>query len=63
MKRRKIKMIKLPKIKMETVLTLGGIGLGVAQMLLNSKKEANDKAALKAEILEELTKDLTLKKD
>lgn len=56
-------MIKLPKIKMETVLTLGGIGLGVAQMLLNNKKEANDKAALKAEILEDLAKDLAQKKD
>lgn len=55
--------IKLPKIKMETVLTLGGIGLGVAQMLLNHKKEQNDRAVLKSDIVEEVLKDLTQKKD
>ena len=54
-------MIKLPKIKPETVLTAGTIVLGVAQMLLTNKKEANDKAALKAEILEEVLKDLPKK--
>ena len=53
----------LTKIKPETVVSVCLGVLGVAQMLLTNKKEANDRAALKAEILEELTKDLTLKKD
>lgn len=55
-------MVKLPKFKLETALTVGGMALGIAQMLLTNKKEANDRAALKAEIMEEITKDLTLKK-
>lgn len=56
--------MKLPiKIKPDVLVT-GALGiLGIAQMVLSNKKEANDRAALKAEILEELTKDLTLKKD
>lgn len=55
--------MKLPiKIKPETLVS-GALGLlGIAQMVLSNKKEANDRAALKAEILEELTKDLPLKK-
>ena len=53
----------LKKIKPETVVSVGLGVLGVAQMLLTNKKEANDRAALKAEILEELTKDLPLKKN
>ena len=56
-------MIKLPKIKPETVVSAGLTVLGVAQMLLNHKKEQNDRAALKAEILEDLAKDLAQKKD
>lgn len=55
-------MIKLPKIKPETVVSVGLGVLGVAQMLLTNKKEQNDRAVLKAEIMEELTKDLSLKK-
>lgn len=51
------------KIKPETVVSVGLGLLGVAQMLLTSKKEANDRAALKAEIMEELIKDSPLKKD
>lgn len=43
------------KLKPEMLLTLGTVGLGVAQMLLTNKKDANDKAALKEEILKELT--------
>lgn len=53
----------LTKIKPETVVSVGLGLLGVAQMLLTNKKEQNDRAALKAEIMEELTKDLPLKKN
>lgn len=49
------------KIKPEMLLTLGTVGLGVAQMLLTNKKDANDKAALKAEILKELADEVTKK--
>lgn len=45
------------KVKPEMLLTLGTIVLGGAQFLLSTKKEANDKAQLKAEILKELTKE------
>lgn len=51
----------LVKIKPEMLLTLGTVGLGVAQMLLTNKKDANDKAALKAEILKELADEVTKK--
>lgn len=43
------------KIKPEMLITVGTVILSGAQLLLSSKKEANDKAALKAEILKELT--------
>ena len=45
------------KVKPEMLLTLGTVILGGAQFLLSTKKEANDKAQLKAEILKELTKE------
>lgn len=53
--------MKLPKIKMETVLTGGTILLGVAQMLLSNKKEASDRAKIKDEILEEVMNNLPKK--
>ena len=43
------------KFKPETVVTVALGVLGVAQMLLTNKKDANDKAQLKAEILKELS--------
>lgn len=49
------------KIKPEALI---GVGLGllsIAQMVLTNKKEAGERAALKAEIIEEVTKDLTTK--
>lgn len=53
--------MKLPKIKMETVLTGGTILLGVAQMLLSNKKEASDRAKIKDEILEEVLNNIPKK--
>lgn len=53
--------MKLPKIKMEAVLTAGSIALGVAQMLLSNKKEASDRAKIKDEILEEVLNNLPKK--
>lgn len=53
--------MKMPKIKMETVLTGGTIILGVAQMLLSNKKEASDRAKIKNEILEEVMNNLPKK--
>lgn len=50
------------KVKPEMLLTLGTIVLGGAQFLLSSKKEANDKAQLKADILKELAKETIEKK-
>lgn len=46
--------MKKINIKPELLLTLGTVVLGGAQLLLSNKKEANDKAVLKAEILKEL---------
>lgn len=53
--------MKLPKIKMEAALTAGTIVLGLAQMVLTSKKEASDRAAIKKEILEEVMNNLPKK--
>lgn len=53
--------IKLPKVKPETVVSVALGVLGVAQMILTNKKDANDKAALKAELKEDLLKDLLSK--
>lgn len=53
--------IKMPKIKMEAALTLGTIVLGVAQMVLTNKKEANDHAKMKNEILEEVLNNIPKK--
>ena len=50
------------KIKPGTLVSVGLTVLGVAQMVLTNKKEADDRAALKEEILKELTKDLSTKK-
>ena len=53
--------IKMPKIKMETVLTGGTILLGIAQMVLTNKKEASDRAKIKTEILEEVMNNIPKK--
>lgn len=53
--------MKLPKIKMEAALTLGAIALGVAQMVLTNKKDANDRATMKKEIMEEVLNKLPKK--
>jgi hypothetical protein len=53
--------MKLPKIKMETVLTGGTIILGVAQMLLTNKKETSDRTKMKNEILEEVMNNIPKK--
>ena len=52
----------LKKIKPETVMSVGLVVLGAAQMLLSNKKEQTDRALMKAEILDEIQKDLTSKK-
>ena len=51
------------KVKPETVLTIAGIALGAAQMVLGAKKEANEKSMLKEEIMKELIEKLPEKKD
>ena len=57
-----MKMKKLNiKPEMEMLLTVGTVLLTGAQLLLTNKKEANDKAALKAEILKELVKETSEK--
>lgn len=50
--------MKMPKIKKETIVTVGLTTLTIAQMILNGKKEANDKAMLKNEITEEVLKNI-----
>lgn len=50
--------IKKPNIKPETVVSIALGVLGVAQVLLTNKKDANDRAAMKAELKEDLMKDL-----
>ena len=52
----------LKKIKPETVMSVGLVVLGAAQMLLSNKKEQTDRAPMKADILDEIQKDLTSKK-
>lgn len=52
----------LKKIKPETAMSVGLVVLGAAQMLLSNKKEQTDRALMKAEILDEIQKDLTSKK-
>lgn len=42
------------KVKPEKLLTIGTLVLGAAQLLLSNKKEASDRANMKAEILSEL---------
>lgn len=49
------------KIKPETMVTVGMAVLGVAQMVLTNKKDQTDRAKLKAEILEDVMKDLPKK--
>lgn len=53
--------MKLPKIKMETVLTGAGVLLGIAQMVVTNKKDAADRAVMKTEILEEVMNNLPKK--
>lgn len=57
--------MKLPKIKIkpETAVTVGLAALGIAQAVLTNKKEASDRAAMKAEILEEVMKNNPVEKD
>lgn len=50
--------MNMPKIKKEAVVSGALVVLGIAQMVLNGKKEANDKAVLKNEITEEVLKNL-----
>ena len=45
------------KIKPETAVSVALGVLGIAQMVLTNKKDANDKAQLKDEILKEAMKD------
>lgn len=47
------------KIKPETLMSAGLVLLGVAQMVLTGHKDKSDRANMKAEIIEELSKDLT----
>lgn len=47
------------KIKPETAVSVALGILGIAQMLLTNKKDANDKAQLKEEILTEVLKETT----
>lgn len=49
--------MKKLNIKPDVLLTVGTVVLAGAQLLLTNKKEASDKAALKAEILKELVKE------
>lgn len=53
--------MKKINIKPELLLTLGTVVLGGAQLLLSNKKEANDKAQLKAELLKELSETIEKK--
>ena len=53
--------MKKINIKPELLLTLGAVVLGGAQLLLSNKKEANDKAQLKAELLKELSETIEKK--
>lgn len=50
--------IKKPEIKIDKATVLGGLltALGVAQIFLGNKVQADDRKALKAELLEELSK-------
>ena len=52
--------MKMPKVKIkkEAVVSGGLVLLSIAQMALNSKKEANDKLALKNEITEAVMENL-----
>lgn len=52
--------MKMPeiKIKKETLVTVGLGVLGIAQLILNGKKEANDKAVLKDEITKQVIENL-----
>lgn len=47
------------KIKPETVVSVALGALGVVQMVLSNQKEINDKKALKAEIMEEVMKNMS----
>ena len=47
------------KIKPETAVSVALGVLGIAQMVLTNKKDANDKAQLKDEILKEVMKETT----
>lgn len=51
--------MKQIKIKPDSIVTAALVVLGVAQMLLTNTKDAAEKAKLKEEILEELTKNQT----
>ena len=50
------------KIKPETAISVALGVLGVAQMLLTNKKEADNRAAMKNELKEEISKELLEKK-
>lgn len=49
-----MKKLNIKKPKLETLLTIGTLALGGAQLLLSNKKEATDRANMKAEILKDL---------
>lgn len=49
------------KIKTETVVSVALGVLGLAQAVLSHQKEANDKKALKAELVEEVMKQMSNK--
>lgn len=49
------------KIKPETLLTVGTLVLGGAQLLLGNKKEAAERSKMKEEILKELAEKVTEK--
>lgn len=50
------------KIKPETAISVALGVLGVVQMLLTNKKEAGNRAAMKNELKEEISKELLEKK-
>ena len=50
------------KIKPETAISVALGVLGVVQMLLTNKKEADNRAAMKNELKEEISKELLEKK-
>ena len=56
--RKERRIIMKFKIKPETAISVALGVLGVAQMLLTNKKEADNRAAMKNELKEEISKEL-----